>query len=227
MTISLRRIARNFCVFVVVSLIASVVVYMFRHDISYMLLAVEAPKLEGTRKTNLYPISIKTIPVVLDEGRGGGIAMLGSSLIFATRDGRFFIKDEAANEFEPMSLRLPLQLSELTSRFKRDVDIWALGLKGLGARERNGLFEVFATHHYLFEDQECYVLRLSKAVLDPSRLRGSDVVVNWTPLFDSTPCMPTTEYSFPLQSGGRMDLLQFSGELFAHSRPAISNWTGL
>ncbi len=24
-----------------------------------------------------------------------------------------------------------------------------------------------------------------------------------------------------------LDLLRFSGELFAHSRPAISNWTGL
>ncbi len=27
--------------------------------------------------------------------------------------------------------------------------------------------------------------------------------------------------------GETMDLLQFSGELIAHSRPAISNWTGL
>ncbi len=30
-----------------------------------------------------------------------------------------------------------------------------------------------------------------------------------------------------MYANGEMVLLQFSGELFAHSRPAISNWTGL
>ena len=90
MTISLRRLAGYFSVFVVVSLIVSGVVYMFRYEIGYMLFTVEAPELDGTHKTSLYPINIKTIPVMADDGRGGGIAMLGSSLIFATRDGRFF-----------------------------------------------------------------------------------------------------------------------------------------
>ena len=30
-----------------------------------------------------------------------------------------------------------------------------------------------------------------------------------------------------LGDNGELVLLQISGELFAHSRPAISNWTGL
>ena len=211
MKISLRwlksRMAIRLCLLVVILLIVVGAVYEFRYEIRRAIDAQTAPSLEVTRKTNLYPIDIKSIPVVLDEGRGGGLAMLGSSLIFATRDGQFFIKDEASNEFEAMSLRLPMPLSELIARFKRHKDIVTLGLKGLAVREVNGLVEVFATHHYWFEDQDCYVLRLSKAVLEPSKLRGSAVQTDWTPLFDSVPCMPTTEYSLPLQSGGRIKFL--------------------
>ena len=211
MKISLRwlktRLAFRLGLLVVILLIVEGVVYEFRYDIRHALDSLTAPDLAVTRRTNLYPIDIKTIPVVLDDGQGGGLAMAGGSLIFATRDGQFFIKDEASNDFEAMSLRLPMRLSELSSRFKRHKDVVALGLKGLAARESNGLVEVFATHHHWFEDQDCYVLRLSKAVLEPSKLRGSAVHTDWTPLFDTVPCMPTTEYSFPLQSGGRISFL--------------------
>ena len=201
------RLAFRLYLWVVILLIVDVVIYAFRYELRNVYSALTVPNLEVALRTNLYPIDIKAIPVVMDHGRGGGLAMLGNALIFATTDGQFFIKGEASNEFEAMSLRLPMSLSELTSKFERYKDIVTLGLKGLAAREANGLVEVFAMHHHLFEDKDCYVLRLSKAVLDPSKLRGTAEQTDWTPLFDTVPCMPTTEYSLPLQSGGRMSFI--------------------
>ncbi len=84
MKISLRwlktRLAFRLGLLVVILLIVEGVVYEFRYDIRHALDSLTAPDLAVTRRTNLYPIDIKTIPVVLDDGQGGGLAMAGGSL---------------------------------------------------------------------------------------------------------------------------------------------------
>jgi len=84
MKISLRwlksRMAFRLGLLVVILVIVEGAVYEFRYDIRRALDSLTAPDLAVTRRTNLYPIDIKTIPVVADDGQGGGLAMAGSSL---------------------------------------------------------------------------------------------------------------------------------------------------
>jgi hypothetical protein len=190
--------------------------YKFRYDLAKVIIPADskiissefAARLHSTEvKTSFYPVNVLTIPAPEDAGRGGDIALFDETLIFATRDGRFFIRNNDENRFEALALRLPEDTAKLAAKFTRPKDIETVGLKGMAIRNRNGKGELFVAHHHLFEDKNCYVLRLSKAEFDPSQIRSKFLKVDWKPLFDSSPCLTTEKYSFPLQSGGRIAFL--------------------
>jgi len=72
------------------------------------------------------------------------------------------------------------------------------------------------------EPEPILEVRLGGVELGALLLRG-----NWERLGRYAFLFRTPKGNYFVQHQSSMVLLQISGELFAHSRPAISNWTGL
>ena len=156
-----------------------------------------------TLDTHLHHLESKSVQVSWDNATGGAIEPLCNGLLVVKPWGRIALvrPDGSVAHLEG---RVPMNLEGLKSH----PDIAALRpdrfrvadvLLKQRSEER---WELFVTHHYFTEAEECVRFRLSSTTV---LRQGASVSVSqsWRTIFDAEPCIPVTVKSLH-ESGGRI-----------------------
>lgn len=147
----------------------------------------------------------------------GGISLFDDRYVLVDGDGGLFLFRQAPEgrqlEVQTLPYRVPMNRNAFDAAGGPTVGkrTWFRVADVLSQKTRAG-FRLFVTHHYWFEDQRCWVLRVS--ALEGSRadfLAGADSM-RWSTVYDSQPCMPLALdgdriHFSGLNNGGRMVLL--------------------
>jgi glucose/arabinose dehydrogenase len=177
--------------------------------------------------TSLYRLQVTTysnwIPV--PQHSGGGIADLGSDLLFSSGSGELFVVRSLGTAAPKSVIRLPYPVPVNVDDFVRGAaealkhspgkiaDSRRFRVADLLTVEKGDHVTIYASHHYWDVAQHCYVMRVS--TLDGSRteLVAGTVKAAWRTLFQSAPCVSINSVG-PLglpfegwENGGRMALL--------------------
>ena len=156
-----------------------------------------------TLDTHLHRLESKSVQISWDNARGGAIEPLCNDLLVVTPWGRIALvrPDGSVAHLED---RVPMNLEGLKSH----PDIAALPSNRfrvadvLLKQRSEERWELFVTHHYFTEAEECVRFRLSSATV---LRQGASVSVSrsWRTIFDAEPCVPVTEQQL-LRAGGRI-----------------------
>ena len=154
-------------------------------------------------KAHLHRLESKSVQISWDKAGGGAIEPLCNDLLVVTPWGRIALvrPDGSVAHLED---RVPMNLEGLMSH----PDIAALPsnrfrVADILLKQRSEeRWELFVTHHYFTEAEECVRFRLSSATV---LRQGASVSVSrsWRTIFDAEPCVPVTEQEL-LRAGGRI-----------------------
>ena len=153
-------------------------------------------KLDGRGRmlTHLHILGTLSVRVDWDEARGGAIEALCDGALVVTPWGRMaFARPDGS--MEPVEGQVPMNLER---RRSQNLDSEAFRVADILLKQRSeGVWELFATHHYFTGD--CVRFRLSSTtlLLEDGRLSASP---SWRTLFDAEPCLQEAADA----AGGRM-----------------------
>ena len=153
-------------------------------------------KLDGRGRmlTHLHILGTLSVRVEWDEARGGAIEALCDGALVVTPWGRMaFARPDGS--METVEGQVPMNLER---RRSQNLDSEAFRVADILLKQRSeGVWELFATHHYFTGD--CVRFRLSSTtlLLEDGRLSASP---SWRTLFDAEPCLQEAADA----AGGRM-----------------------
>ncbi|NQZ97187.1 MAG: PQQ-dependent sugar dehydrogenase [Myxococcales bacterium] len=165
------------------------------------------------RNTNRYNVVLEMVQGPF-QGWFGGLASYENGVIVATRTGRLFFVSPR-EEIRRLPYRVPINWHAFSTRFAGHLgEHKRFSVKGLLAIPREGRIALIASHHYWFEEDRCYVLRVSRKIVAESDLLGAEPGPRergWETLFETSPCIalprakPTQFYAH--EAGGQLLLL--------------------
>ena len=159
-------------------------------------------------ETNLYDLRVQLVAVPA-EGRDGGIAPLGTGLLFANRKGRLWYVDPAKS-LRALNLRIPINIPVFeadpynASTEHRD----RFAVKDILVQSLSSDVRILASHNHWYPEQDCYTLRVSSIETTFDALLVGTVPSTWKTVFESHPCSPLThggkDRSPTHEQGGRL-----------------------
>lgn len=159
-------------------------------------------------ETNLYNLRVQlfTVPA---EGRDGGIAPLGTGLLFANRKGRLWYVD-SAKSLRALNLRIPINIPEFdadpynANTERRD----RFAVKDILVQTLPSGVRILASHSHWNSEKDCYTLRVSSIETSFDGLMAGTVPATWKTVFESQPCntlMKEGNHRIPThEAGGRL-----------------------
>ena len=167
-----------------------------------------SPVGEGTRiESVLYGIEVTNIPAPVDPGQGGAIEAFDGAIFLVTRMGDFQRLDADGTAFAPIDIAPPEPVVTSGRFYERTKDFDGLGYRDLILRDAGAdAVEVTLSRVRIAPDRDCVNLVVSRAVVDRGTLlTGTDGIgVDWTDIWESTPCIDDPVNTFPYQAGGDM-----------------------
>lgn len=146
----------------------------------------------------------------------GGLTLFGDRYLLTTGDGDLFaFSQDAAGrrlEIERLAYRVPLNRAEFAAAAGSMVNLgWFRVADVLTQPTPRGL-RLFATHHHWKTGEKCWVLRVSSLEGSLTDFTSPAAHLQWTTVFESTPCMPLALPGEPVRfsginNGGRLALL--------------------
>ncbi len=184
------------------------------------------PKPHASRSvvnSHLYPLSLLSFEHYFDrcpvDGRpctppptGGGLARFDQGYLLANGDGalHYFTVNTADAVFKnkKLSSRIPINASIYESSVGPNV-LNTFRVTDILVTETGTNFELYAAHHFWKADQQCGVLRLSRAQGDRAKFLAGDLLLEWKTVFETKPCLPANKGHLTRgsESGGRIALL--------------------
>jgi cytochrome c2 len=165
-----------------------------------------------------HTLEVTTYPaIVRDSGTinsGGAIAPLptGRAYALATASGelyRFFWDDEDQLQVDGLERRIPINRKEFETDLDPDIYPDGFRVADLLIRSEDNDARLYASHHYWFHDERCFVVRVSTILLDASGFPKN--TSKWDTIFESSPCLkiaPARGAAFAgPQMGGNMEFL--------------------
>ena len=172
---------------------------------------VEQQKLQLSVGTNLYNLELTTYAGYVRKPavRGGGFTEFADRVLLATGDGSLYLIDSRPDALtvQPLSVRVPLNGEEFataaggkyaeplkSSQYGAGappgVQTWRFRTADIAARRRGDHVQLFASHHYWHDDQQCFVLRVSTIELTAEGAQIQGPPGQWRTLFETKPCLP-------------------------------------
>ena len=146
----------------------------------------------------------------------GGITLFGDRYLLTTGDGDLFVFNQAKDgrklEIERLAYQVPHNRLEFAAAAGPSVNPgWFRVADVLTQQTPRGL-RVFATHHYWKASEKCWVSRVSALEGTMTEFTSASAPLQWTTVFESTPCMPLALPGEPVRfsginNGGRLALL--------------------
>ncbi|MEO1000025.1 MAG: PQQ-dependent sugar dehydrogenase, partial [Pseudomonadota bacterium] len=183
--------------------------------------------------SSLYSFTLEAIAAPDDPGIGGAIATLDDTLLFVTREGRFFSLPTAGAEFTPLGFRAPVDIARDGARYETAVQRSSVGVRDLLLR-RSGAegIEVVVSAVEVDADADCVRVAVYRTQLPAEALTGAEGAADWTRIYASRPCIAPADDGYLLQAGGAMAYAPTDGALhifvgdfgfdrFGRGRPAL------
>jgi len=148
-------------------------------------------------------------PQCLVPETGGGIAVLGGGYLLAGGEGKlhFFTFDQAKKKIAPVMLpyRIPINEEVYVEQVGENIR-FTFRVTDILVREQGGRYELFAAHHFWNTADDCGVMRISRTSGDTAAFIGGEQALEWTTLFETTPCLEAKDGALTRgsESGGRM-----------------------
>ena len=152
-------------------------------------------------ETHLYALEEDRINLQPFQAMGGGLATMCDDILIVSPWGRIaLIDNEGRVEYSEQNV--PMNLAGLLSHpdsaaFRPD----RFRVADILLKQRSeGVWELFATHHYF--TGKCVLFRLSAATVERDEASYS-VSASWRTLFDAEPCLPPADHAGD-RAGGRI-----------------------
>lgn len=145
-------------------------------------------------------------------GTGGGISTFGNGYLVSTGEGRlYYVAPDAERDTlqtEPFDSRVPINSEKYVGDVGED-RLNTFRVTDILVENREQSFVLFVAHHYWKSEQDCGVLRVSKAEGEYTSVLAGDTRLDWQTVYDTTPCLPTDggHLAPGSESGGRMAFL--------------------
>ncbi|MEO8464098.1 MAG: PQQ-dependent sugar dehydrogenase [Gammaproteobacteria bacterium] len=149
------------------------------------------------------------------EGRDGGLATVGNTVLVATRTGAFWRVDPESGATTKLAFRVPIDIGTFVDSVQDIPGVRpnTFGVKSIAVIPGATTFRLFASYHRWDAQNSCLVDRVAGAELPYAALQAESPSADtaWTVLFDTHPCISTnvTEGTFAgmQQAGGRLVVL--------------------
>lgn len=168
--------------------LAGALAYRHRADIRAVLSDVQGG---GIIETNLYNLRVRKLSVQA-HGRDGGIAPLDDGILFANRLGRMWFVEPDLSQRE-VGVRVPINSDAFeadpynVNTNRRD----QFAVKDLMAQQGTADVRLLASYNYWYEDDDCYVLRVSSLRTTSDAIQSGATDGGWKTVFE-TECRPLT-----------------------------------
>ena len=151
-------------------------------------------RMDGKIFSHLHLLGTLSVQVEWDEARGGATEALCDGALVVTPWGRMaFARPDGS--LEPVEGQVPMNLER---RRSQNLDSEAFRVADILLKQRSeGVWELFATHHYFTGDCARFRLSSTTLLLEDGRLSASP---SWRTLFDAEPCLQEAADA----AGGRM-----------------------
>jgi aldose sugar dehydrogenase len=145
--------------------------------------------------------------------RGGGLQPLDDGYILATGNGDLFLLEWADDpdtlHVTDLSLRVPLNRDEFTAAVGDEIPPESFRVADLLVQVAADSLRLFGSHHHWHDDGQCFVVRVSTAVVTREELERGGADDRWRTLYDTRPCLQLKWYDRGLpfagtQMGGRL-----------------------
>jgi cytochrome c2 len=171
-------------------------------------------------QTNLLQMRAETFPWTLDAHSsirgGGGLALLGDSVIGVDKSGVFFYY-EGRGVMRELPLTVQTNIEDLR-RQKGDTE--AFRFMDIAAVQNGARNELFVSYHYWYPEQQCKTARVSRLIFEDARALISPLAIDppqgWETIFESHPCI---EYGERNDSGFQSNVN--GGRLVADGRNGL------
>ena len=161
--------------------------------------------------TTFYPLRIASYDV---EGtKWGSAGALSKTLdqdqvLIATRLGIFWLFDVKARSFYKLAVPPPTDINRLINIAGNSRGKTSYGLKDIFVHTDNGHNILLASSQSVSKSGDCYTLKLFRYDEPQARsVREFSGRGEWTELFSSYPCIPFSAQQFPMEAGGRIQII--------------------
>jgi aldose sugar dehydrogenase len=143
---------------------------------------------------------------------GGGLALLGDGYLVVSGDGAFYHLEWDGDYLRSRRLALaaPLERARFAAETPAKVNPRLFRVAHLVLRPSGDLSTIYVSHHAWDSERKCFSLRVAVLEAPVLAIVNDNVEPNWSTMFETQPCLPLKDRSFPfagLQNGGRMALL--------------------
>ncbi|NNK33963.1 MAG: c-type cytochrome [Xanthomonadales bacterium] len=143
--------------------------------------------------------------------KGGGLDRFGDDLILASGDGRLFLlqlgENSGALDVRELSVSAPMNTDEFIAGTQESVDRRRFRVGDIAVQNHGEMRRIFISHHYWNAQSECFVVRVSSALLDADAKPVDGVAPIWNTIFESAPCLAVRESA----SGEQPEFPRFAG----------------
>jgi len=150
-------------------------------------------------------------------GKGGGIAFIDGQWLIVPGDGTFHRFERSADGGDFQIRKLPYAIPMNRERFvatylvsEEDKETWSdlFRVTDVVLHQSAGVLRLWISHHWWDERESCLTLRISTVVVDEDAFLNGEVPgLDWSTLYESTPCLDLQATGFiGLESGGKMVL---------------------
>lgn len=124
---------------------------------------------------------------------GGAIANFAGGLLYATGEGELHFVATATDDrldTRRLATDVPINDAAFLAGGANDRDLSVFRVMDILPRERDGSFELLASHHHWDTARSCFTLRVSRLTGSTSELLAGKTQANWQTVWDAEPCLP-------------------------------------
>lgn len=180
--------------------------------------AREPSRSESVISGSMYDLAVTSYHRYLPqpESTQGGLGLLGERYVLVTGDGDLFALNEARDrehlEIDRLPYRVPLNRGAFEAAAGAAVNKGWFRVADVLTQETERGVRLLSTHHFWKVGEKCWVYRVSALEGTLAELTIEPARLEWSTVFESTPCMPLARPGEPVRfsginSGGRMVLL--------------------
>ncbi|MGE3771986.1 MAG: PQQ-dependent sugar dehydrogenase [Gammaproteobacteria bacterium] len=124
---------------------------------------------------------------------GGAIANFADGLLYATGEGQLhFVATDAGRTLETRRLAtdVPINDAEFAADGANERDLSVFRVMDILPRERDGRYDLLASHHHWDADRRCFTMRVSRLTGTTADLLAGEPQADWQTVWDAEPCLP-------------------------------------
>lgn len=124
---------------------------------------------------------------------GGAIANFAGGLLYATGEGQLhFVPTDAGSALSARRLAtdIPINDADFLAGGANERDLSVFRVMDILPRERDGRFDLYASHHHWDATRRCFTMRVSRLAGTTADLLAGKPPAAWQTVWDAEPCLP-------------------------------------